>query len=95
MSSSITAPIIPLPLDPETLARVIRAGLPHANIGMNISSKAADAASVTINADGSATIGIPGAGLSLGAKGGGKGPRTKKAPTNDPRADESNPMNGG
>jgi hypothetical protein len=71
--------MITFPLTAETLQAVVRAGLPHAALGMNISKLAADAAVITINADGTATVGIPPAGLSLGAKGGGKrGPRAKK-----------------
>lgn len=74
-----TAPMITFPLTAETLQAVVRAGLPHAALGMNISKLAADGSVITINADGTATVGIPPAGLSLGAKGGGKrGPRTKK-----------------
>lgn len=77
--STPTVPMITFPLTAETLQAVVRAGLPHAALGMNISKLAADAAVITVNADGTATVGIPPAGLSLGAKGGGKrGPRTKK-----------------
>lgn len=67
----MSTPTLNLPLTPEQLITVIRAGLPHADLGTNISKAAASAASVTINGDGSASIGIPAAGLSLGAKGGG------------------------
>ena len=77
--STPTVPMITFPLTAETLQAVVRAGLPHAALGMNISKCAADAAVITINADGTASVGIPPAGLSLGAKGGGKrGPRVKK-----------------
>lgn len=80
--STPTVPMITFPLTAETLQAVVRAGLPHAALGMNISKTAADAAVITINADGTATVGIPPAGLSLGAKGGGKrGPRAKRTDT--------------
>lgn len=80
--STPTVPMITFPLTAETLQAVVRAGLPHAALGMNISKTAADASVITINADGTASVGIPPAGLSLGAKGGGKrGPRAKKADT--------------
>ena len=78
--STPTVPMITFPLTAETLQAVVRAGLPHAALSMNISKCAADAAVITINDDGTATVGIPPAGLSLGAKGGGKrGPRAKKS----------------
>lgn len=78
--STPTVPMITFPLTAETLQAVVRAGLPHASLGMNISKTAADSAVITINADGTASVGIPPAGLSLGAKGGGKkGPRAKKS----------------
>ena len=82
--STPTVHMITFPLTAETLQAVVRAGLPHAALGMNISKLAADAAVITINADGTASVGIPPAGLSLGAKGGGKrGPRAKKASTQE------------
>lgn len=77
--STPTVPMITFPLTAETLQAVVRAGLPHASLGMNISKTAADSAVITINADGTASVGIPPAGLSLGAKGGKKGPRAKKS----------------
>lgn len=63
---------INLSLDSDTLLNVIRAGLPHADTGMNISKVAASAATVEFNADGSASVIIPTTGLAIGAKGGGK-----------------------
>ena len=72
-------PTLTLNLDSATVIEVIRAGLPAADIGTNISKAAAAAATITLSADGSLTVGIPASGLSLGAKGGGKrGPRAKK-----------------
>lgn len=71
----MTTPTFTLPLSADNVIDAIRAGLPHLP-GANISKAAAAAATITMNADGTAAIGIPAAGLSLGAKGGG---RKKKA----------------
>ena len=84
--SNPTVPMITFPLTAETLQAVVRAGLPHAALGMNISKLAADAAVITINADGTATVGIPPAGLSLGAKGGGRKGRKPTTVKNVPSA---------
>lgn len=71
-------------LDSETLLTVIRAGLPHAEIGTNISKKAAGSATIVLGDDGGATITIDSAGLSIGAKGGGG--RKKKAASTETTA---------
>ena len=90
--STPTVHMITFPLTAETLQAVVRAGLPHAALGMSISKTAADAAVITINADGTATVGIPPAGLSLGAKGGGRRgrkPTTVKVMSSVTEADDA------